>query len=178
MHAYIRYLSTPTGLKQPKLMLKIFDEQAPHNVRMNYFLDIGPAQTEYQFVAQWSVLCHFMDTECDYPYNPHFWDAGLMQNYPDDFATVDTKDSSPEAEAYYIGRLMDYALDQNAMGMIGAEKDAGFKGLFQEDNPSRRTLEDVENRQADIAEQVTYLEDLFGTSFAVPPPGICFSQKG
>jgi hypothetical protein len=172
VHAYIRYLSTPTGLSQPRLMLKLFDEQAPHKVRMHYFLDLGPAETEYQLAAQWCVICRFMDTNRDYPYNPQFWDAGLQHHYPEDFATVETKDVGPEAGAYYQSRLMDYALDQNAMGMIGAERDAGLKGVFQEDNPARRTIEDLNNRRLEIATEVAELENLLGIRITIPPAGL------
>ena len=86
VHAYIRYLSTPGGLSQPKLMLKIFDEHAPHAVQLNYFLDLGPADTEYELAAQWCVICQFMDTNQDYPYHPRFWDAAIEHHYPEDFA--------------------------------------------------------------------------------------------
>jgi len=176
VHGYIRYVSLPSGLSQPKLLIKIFSEQAPHKEELSYFLNLGVADNEYQIMAQWSVLCRFMDKERPYPNNPQFWNAGLEHSFPDDFHNQKTQKPSEESKNYYQSRLMDYALDQNAMGMHGAEQEAGLKNLFSEDNPHRRTIHQLNERCADIARQITELEATFGISFAPPDASVWESE--
>ncbi|MEJ2042912.1 MAG: hypothetical protein P8X89_06530, partial [Reinekea sp.] len=166
----------PAGLTRPKLLLKIFDEQAPHKVKMNYFLNLGPDETEYKVAAQWSVICQFMDTNRDYPYNPQFWDAGVSDHFPDDYAKYlaggKIGEASEESTDYYNTRLMDYALDQNALGLFDVEQEAGLYGVFEEENPFKRTKEDMTNRLMDIFTQTAELERQFGIPFPLPPVGL------
>jgi hypothetical protein len=63
-------------------------------------------------------------------------------------------------------------LDQNALGLIGVEKEAGLRGVFDEDNPYRRTQEDMTNRLMDIIRQTSELEHQFGIPFPLPPVGL------
>jgi len=177
VHGYIRYVSLPSGLSQPKLLIKIFSAQVPHKEELSYFLNLGVADTEYQIMAQWSVLCRFMDKERPYPNNPQFWDAALEHHFPGAIYNIEKHDdASEEVEDYYSNNLCDYFLDQNAMGMHGAERAAGFIDLFDDENPYKRTVAQLNERCADIARQITELEATFGISFAPPHASVWESE--
>jgi len=177
VHGYIRYVSLPSGLSQPKLLIKIFSEHSPHKEELSYFLNLGVADTEYQIMAQWSVLCRFMDKARPYPNNPQFWDAALEHQYPGAIYNLEKHDQAPqEIKEYYSNNLCDYFLDQNAMGMHGAEDSAGYMGIFDDENPYKRTVAQLNERCADIAQQITELEATFGISFAPPHASVWESE--
>jgi hypothetical protein len=71
------------------------------------------------------------------------------------------------------GRLLEeWATVFRIIPQFGVEKEAGLRGVFDEDNPFKRTKEDMTNRLMDIFTQTAELERQFGIPFPLPPVGL------